>query len=96
MIELAEDGLSYLALGDKEAATKAGRSAIIEGLLPSESPGLTPDEVHDKWPGIKPGKRTVEEDLKELLASGRCCRSGEGKRGSPYRYYKSLQVATGV
>ena len=96
VIELAEDGLSYLALGDKEAATKAGRSAIIEGLLPSESPGLTPDEVHDKWPGIKPGKRTVEEDLKELLASGRCCRSGEGKRGSPYRYYKSLQVATGV
>ena len=83
VVELAEDRQSYTSHGDKKEAGQHERRVIIDGLLPSEPPGFTAEEVYDNWPKEqKPGKRTIAIDLKTGTAT-RWKVGGTGKKGRP-------------
>jgi hypothetical protein len=89
VIELINEG--YRSLGDATAfAEKEATSAILE-LLPSEEDNaMKTDDLLNKLEeqGIK---RTVATDaLAKLANMGTVRRIGEGKKGSPYRYYKPI------
>ena len=84
MIELTESG--YVALGDKSAvASDEAHDAIRKTAPTSEAEAMTEREILD----AADVKRTVgQEVLRSLVEAGILTRIGEGKRGSPYRYWK--------
>ena len=88
VIELGDDG--YRTVGDKADAKQSDRLQTIAELLPVDNPGMTAEEVHDHWPDDaaipKPGKRTVQADLKHGAAGRRWATSGAGTKGDPLRY----------
>lgn len=87
VVELTEDG--YRSLGNATAfAEKEARAAITE-LLPSKAENATATtDVVDKL-GKLGIKRTVGiKALSDLVEAGIISRTGAGKRGNPYRYYK--------
>ena len=61
------------------------REEILEALRP-EPPGPTEDELADL---LGKDKRKVAAPLRELLGERRITREGNGKRGDPYRYWRS-------
>ncbi len=86
----------YTTIGTKAESKRADRLLTIIELLVLEPPGLAVDEIRDSWPedGIpKPSKRTIQGDLKSACESGDVERSGDGKSGSPYRYWSKSHVA---
>jgi hypothetical protein len=91
VVELREDG--YHVVGTKMDASHADRVAVITGLLPSEPPGMTSEEVYAAWEEqsaiSQPSKATVAADLKEGAEGGRWTRAGAGKRGDPFRHFLS-------
>jgi hypothetical protein len=92
VIELSDDGKSYLVHGDREAIRKAGRCKAIGAVLPAQPPGLTAEEIQNAWPdGMpRPALRTLQEALKDgTAAGGPWRRKGQGKRGDPYRFWKA-------
>ncbi|MBS0198077.1 MAG: AAA family ATPase [Planctomycetes bacterium] len=87
VIELS--GGRYQILGDAEQATQSSRLSIIENMLPTNAPGLTPEEVLANWPnGVKPGVTTVRKDLKLGSEKSRWREAGVGVRGDALRYYR--------
>ncbi|KKN56872.1 hypothetical protein LCGC14_0567970 [marine sediment metagenome] len=61
---------------------------VLPRLLRDGRPGLTTLEIGSK---IKARPNTVTAELKLMLRSGQVSREGEGKRGDPYRFYRTLQ-----
>ena len=89
VIELANDGLSYRAEGDRKAVAGRELHADLLFLLPTEPPGLTADELHDGLPEANRAKRAT---LVSALMGGvgtEWQSSGTGKKGSPRRFYRS-------
>lgn len=88
IIELTDDG--YRFCGDKAGVKQEGRRNIIKLILPDGEPGRTADEVLEAWPvgKLKPGRRTLDEDLRTGAEEGRWVRSGKGVKGDPVRYFK--------
>lgn len=88
VIELDESG-QYRRVGDKADVTRVDRSTAIAAILPECKPGMTVDEVQTAWPEKLPqsGKRTVQVDLNSGYERGQWSRTGEGKSGSPFRYW---------
>lgn len=85
VLELGEDG--YRVIGDKAEATQADRLNTIERILNPGTPPLTSGEVLSRWPNEpKPGKRTIEQDLKAGATSGRWSMMGAGKKNEPHRF----------
>lgn len=83
------DGSTYVALGGRAEVRREERLATLLSLLPTEPPGLTPEEVHGDWPQQpKPGVNTIKDDLAHLLARGLVLRTGEGKRGNRHRWHR--------
>jgi rubrerythrin len=84
MIELTDSG--YVALGDKTAvAADEAREALQKAAPTSEGAALTEKDLLE----MTEVKRTVaQEALRSLVDAGVLLRIGEGKRGSPYRYWK--------
>lgn len=86
VIELADHG--YRVLGSKGDVGREDRLAVIQGLLPAEPPGRTVEEILGDWTDDpKPGERQLRGDLNEGTP-GRWVRTGEGKKGDPYRYHR--------
>lgn len=98
VLELTEGG--YHSCGTKADAVKSDRMGALTDLLPSEAPGLTAEEVRDLWPdegvqGIpRPGKRTLENDLKAGADLGRWHMTGVGRKGDPFRFYVDSVLAS--
>ena len=93
VVELDGDG--YRTVGSKRDATRADRQEVIASLLPVQEPGMTPKKVRDAWPsnGIpKPAGRTVELDLKEGAAKRLWQKTGAGKKGSAFRYWRANSI----
>jgi hypothetical protein len=91
IIELSEDGTSYHDLGTSADVERDCRWRTLRELLPPAPPGLTADEVLEKWPGDKkkPSKRTIGQDLASGAEGGRWSRAGDGKKGDPFRYWSN-------
>jgi hypothetical protein len=87
VVELTEDG--YRSLGDASAfAEREAMSAIVELLPAKEENAIKTDEVLDKLKEHDVKRTVAMEALTKLAVAGSIRRVGEGKRGSPYRYYK--------
>ncbi len=87
VIELTDDG--YRMIGKKADAGRADRQAVVAEVLPPDGPGLTAGEIRESWPEDripKPGVRTLAEDLRAGADAELWTRSGNGKKGDPYRY----------
>lgn len=88
VIERTPDG--YIALGDEIAvAASEARTSILEHAPKTEENALTKPELLDKLEGVK--STTAQTVLEELMNEGLVRRVGEGKKGSPYRYWQPLQ-----
>lgn len=87
VVELTEDG--YRSLGDATAFAEKEAKAAIAELLPSKAENATATtDLVDKL-GKLGIKRTVGlKALSDLVEVGVISRTGAGKRGNPYRYYK--------
>ena len=87
VIELRDDG--YRLVGTKADARQTDRLSAIAELLPADLAGVTADELLTSWPETgpaKPGKRTMQVDLKAGAQSGRWMQLGTGTRNDPFRY----------
>jgi hypothetical protein len=82
----------YVAEGTRSETRRGDRLDIVLGLLPLKVPGLTLDEISTRWRadlGGAPAKRTLERDLAGAVAVGRAAKASLGKKGGPFRYYRS-------
>jgi len=85
VIELQHDG--YRLVGTTGDANRDDRQKVISDILTDD--WRTSDDLLGQWPddtASKPGKRTVEADLRHGFDSGNWDRQGDGKKGDPYRY----------
>jgi len=86
VIELTDDG--YQTIGTTADASRDDRQQVIGEVL-SDQEWLSPQEIGELWPEDtipKPGKRTLQQDLKSGYESGRWDRTGQGAKGDPYKY----------
>ena len=85
VIELTPEG--YRMLGQPGTLERAGVQRIIEGLLPSEPPGLTVEQVLERWPeATRPGIKHARGVLNRGSDDERWERHGEGVKGNPFTY----------
>ncbi len=81
----------YAVVGTKGEANQGDRLRVTKAMLPTALPGRTIEELLEAWPSgssiPKPGDRTLAGDLSEAFDAGQVQRSGEGKKGDPYRFW---------
>lgn len=70
------------AIGRSEAAALGDRERLLKAI-PTQAPGVTETELADI---LEVDARKIARPLRELLEDEAIDRSGEGKRGDPYRY----------
>ncbi|MDQ2912577.1 MAG: AAA family ATPase [Chloroflexota bacterium] len=82
-LQLTPDG--YVALGSEVAlAFEVAKRQVLEVAPRIAEHALTSDELLD---AAKVRRTSGQEAVAALLKLGQLVRTGEGKRGSPYRYY---------
>jgi 5S rRNA maturation endonuclease (ribonuclease M5) len=87
VIELTEQG--YRSLGNATAFAEQEAMKTIVNLLPSKEENAMPSaDVLDKLKEQDIKRTVATEALAKLSDAGTVRRVGEGKKGSPYRYYK--------
>ena len=98
VIELTDDG--YTMVGTRAESSRQDRMKVIAELLPDSEPGLMVTELRDEWPasGVpKPGKRALADDLRHGSEHGDWQRTGEGKRGNPFRFRQApIPIGAGI
>ena len=72
--------------GSREEAAQLNGDERILAALPDDAPGITEPDLVDVL-GVHP--REVAKPLRSLHGRGLSVRTGEGKRGDPYRYSKA-------
>jgi hypothetical protein len=89
VIELNEEGTDYRSLGDFEAEAFRANWSVLERLLKEAEQKLTRRELLERWPPEvePPCDTTLWRWLEKAVADGKMCRSGQGHRCSPYRYW---------
>ena len=91
VVELALDGCSYRAHGDRHDTVRGEIVEVLKGCLPAEPPGWTREEVEIAWPADEcPSSRSLLSALNHGAELGLWQRSGEGKKGNPYRFWSVL------
>ncbi|HHT9117104.1 MAG TPA: AAA family ATPase [Candidatus Hypogeohydataceae bacterium YC38] len=94
VLELSEG--RYVTLGSKVESREADRQRVILGILPTDSPGYTVEEVKGQLvEGVRIGTRGVRQALEELYKDGAVLRGGEGKKADPYRYWRREKCDSG-
>jgi hypothetical protein len=89
IIELAPS-CDYRLIGSPKAAKRQAIQKAITPLLPTESPGMTREEILDQWPeDAKPAKADLLDALADGTDRGQWRREGAGRKGSPYTYWIS-------
>jgi predicted transcriptional regulator len=95
VVELTDEG--YRSLGDASAfAEREAMSAIVELLPAKPENAMTTAEVVDKLKEQDVKRTVATEALAKLTTAGTIRRIGEGKRNSPYRYYKPTPESVNV
>jgi hypothetical protein len=94
VIELTEHG--YQAHGDRGEVGILDLLPVIAGMLPDAVPGWTRNEVYDNWPEGKGKPHTARllEALHRGARMGAWSEDGDGRRGSPYRFFRPLDQCT--
>jgi hypothetical protein len=90
VVELTAGG--YVAHGDKRAVMLNKIVAVLNDILPTESPGWDVKTIVEEWPSgdTEPQKQMLYEVLGDHAAH-RWSREGGGKRGAAYRYWKTAK-----
>jgi hypothetical protein len=88
VIELSElDG--YIAHGTKREATSKNLFETIRELLPPAPPGITIDEILEMWPNDQsPRKQSLLDSLRDGADKNLWIKTGEGKRGRPFMFWR--------
>ncbi len=87
VIELTKEG--YRTLGQPGTLRTEGMQRIIEGLLPSEPPGLTVEQVLERWPeATRPGRAHARNTLNKGAVDDLWERHGSGLRGDPHTFLR--------
>jgi NrS-1 polymerase HBD domain/AAA domain len=87
VIELTADG--YRSLGDATAfAEQEARQAILEVLPAKAEHALSSGDLFDKLKEQDIKRTSAQTALEALIGEGEVVRTGAGKRGDPYRYYR--------
>jgi hypothetical protein len=87
VINLTETG--YEIIGERAEARAVDDQKTIIGLLSVEAPGITADEILDRWPPTsKIGKRRLMALLIHGADQHRWRLLGKGKRGDPYTFVR--------
>lgn len=87
VIDLTPQG--YRMLGQPGTLRSEGMQQIIEGLLPGEPPGLTVEQVLERWPeATRPGLVHLRNTLNKGDAEERWERRGKGVRGDPHTFMR--------
>jgi AAA domain len=88
VIEL--DGAEYRALGNAVAvAFDDARDAVLATLTAAEDSAKTFDSILAEIEGGSVKRSTAQSALKTLVDEGQVQRIGAGKKGSPYRYWRT-------
>lgn len=89
VVQLSNDGSAYTTHGDRaECAERDIIKTIIE-TLPVTPPGITIDQLEERWPGeTSPKSQRLKDALREGTNNGLWIREGSGLRGSPFMYYR--------
>ncbi len=90
VIELVDGEYQALGTGHDVKAQEA-KTLLLEQLPHGEDEAVTVKEIADALAEAKVKRTTILQALAELEAAGGVQRVGEGKRGSPFRYWKSTQ-----
>ena len=92
VINLTPSG--YVAEGDREECAKVDRMLTIWGILAGE-PGMTADQILEEWTSQDKPSKPNKGGLLDLLNAGtdnkRWNRTGTGKRGNPYLFWKDAE-----
>ena len=90
VIELTDQG--YVGQGERAEVKILDLLPLIAGMLPTGPPGWTRNEVFDNWPEGKgrPATTLLLEGLHRGARMGTWQEEGDGRRGSPYRYFRPL------
>ncbi len=85
VIELTDQG--YVALGEKaDVALQEAYEAIL-GIVPtSETDAITTEEITE---AARIMRSTAQRALKELASAGKIQKTGNGRKGNAFRYFKS-------
>jgi hypothetical protein len=87
VIELTPDG--YRSLGDATAfAEQEAHQAILEVLPAKAEHALISSDLFDKLKEQDIKRTSAQTALERLINEGGVVRTGAGKRGDPYRYYR--------
>jgi len=97
VVELLPDGTAFRGHGDKQAMVRAEIRNTLLAVLPTEAPGFTYDQIGKEWPEEEgPRRQTLIGVLKQGADLGTWIRSGDGKKGSPYRFWASVRYTAGT
>lgn len=93
VIDLTENG--YVALGTEgTVAVLEAERTLLDRLPGTEAAAVTLAELLD---GLQPRiARTVAQEALRKLAAVGVQQIGNGKRGSPYRYFRAVEVSAGT
>jgi len=87
VVELTEGGYQSSG-GSRRDVSVQGIMISLMNLLPAEEPGMTAAEILDSWPeGPKPQRNDLFPALHRGVDEGRWTKSGDGKKGNPYRFW---------
>jgi hypothetical protein len=85
-VELAEDKSGFSAV-DSPAEVSAWEK--VDAILPMSEPGWSAEEIHARLPaGTRLAEHTIKNKIKAEASMRGWARTGGGKSGDPYRYYK--------
>lgn len=90
IIELAADGSDYHAIGGRQEATMSELVPEILARLPVGGSGVTAEDLlAQKWNPKPPTRGKLMAALHQGAKDGKWVEGGDGKRGSPYRWWRS-------
>lgn len=80
----------YRSLGtSQDVKAQTARTAILEHLPSTQDDAVTTKELLEALDGTKLGRTLIFQVLEQLRDAGVIQHVGEGRRGSPFRYYRS-------
>jgi hypothetical protein len=87
VIELTPEG--YKGRGDRRGVREQSAQDIIVSILPTFAPGMPTEAIYLAWPddSPKPSLGTFKSALNAGADQGLWFRTGEGKKGDPFRFW---------
>jgi hypothetical protein len=88
VIERTKDEKSFVLVGNRNEVTEAAEKEALLAAIPYGEPGATVEEIGDTLNGEGPSRTRLFGELKKLQAEQLLGRSGTGKKGSPWVFWR--------